>query len=94
MHLCLPRKVHGRLNSLPTTTNGNEKKGQRERAGGKGGGGEERMRGRTTHRTRGFTRSRESKFMRRAGTDISQKMNHPYTSGPTHRGNSGTIVRQ
>lgn len=45
MHLCLPRKVHGRLNSLPTTTNGNEKKGQRERAGGIGGEGEKGRRG-------------------------------------------------
>lgn len=29
--LYLPRKVHGRLNSLPTTTDGNEKRRVRER---------------------------------------------------------------
>lgn len=86
MHLCLPRKVH-LIRSRRRRTGTRRGVGEKERETGRG------MKG-CRYRTRGFTRSRESKFMRRAGTDISQKMNHPYTSGPTHRGNSGTIVRQ
>lgn len=43
---------------------------------------------------RAVLRARVSRNSCGAGTDISQKMNHPYTNEPTHRGNSGTIVRQ
>lgn len=89
MYICLERSTEGLIRSRRDETKGESQRRERklERMGG--------MRGnRYTERARGFTRSRESKFMRRAGTDISQKMNHPYTSGPTHRGNSGTIVRQ
>jgi len=80
------RKVHGRLNSRLTKRGERERERERER----------RRRGDRGNlpRVQRVLRARVSRNSCGAGTDISQKMNHPYTNEPTHRGNSGTIVRQ
>lgn len=49
---------------------------------------------RIAYSSRGFTHVHVSRNSCGARTDISPKINHPYTNGPTHRRNSGTIVRQ
>jgi len=86
------RKDHGRLNSQRRRPEKRETEKER---------GEREKREREKEIDRGdlppriaVLRAHVSRNSCGAGTDISQKMNHPYTNEPTHCGNSGTIVRQ